>query len=465
MRWSGRHAQWACSMLRPTLRQRVPQTQLLAQQAFATLERFLHIEAVSGIALLLAAVVALVWANSPYAHSYHTLWNVSLSIGIGSLAFSQSLHFLINDGLMTIFFLVVGMEIRREIREGALSERSQASLPIAAAVGGVIAPAAIFLALNPEPLRSQGWAVPTATDIAFAIGVLALLGRSIPRNVRVLLLALAIIDDVIAVLIIAFFYSGGLDIGGLAIAAFGVLMVLALQRIGVGSAYPYVLPGAVIWIGMLMSGAHPTLAGVVLGLMTPMQSIPMLERPVEIVSRVANELTTRHAEPMRNAEAIAQPLRQLRMANREMLPPAVRVQAALHPWVAYGIMPIFALANAGVTVGDIDLAAGQATFVMLGVALALVVGKPLGIVGTAWLMVRIGWCRLPPGVSWGGVCLIGLLAGIGFTMSIFIAMLAFADKELLVAAKLGVLIGSLLSALLGLGWGVRYVRGIRAQHS
>ncbi|TAJ83546.1 Na+/H+ antiporter NhaA [Reyranella sp.] len=452
-------------MLRPTLRQRVPQTQLLAQQAFATLERFLHIEAVSGIALLLAAVVALVWANSPYAHSYHTLWNVSLSIGIGSLAFSQSLHFLINDGLMTIFFLVVGMEIRREIREGALSERSQASLPIAAAVGGVIAPAAIFLALNPEPLRSQGWAVPTATDIAFAIGVLALLGRSIPRNVRVLLLALAIIDDVIAVLIIAFFYSGGLDIGGLAIAAFGVLMVLALQRIGVGSAYPYVLPGAVIWIGMLMSGAHPTLAGVVLGLMTPMQSIPMLERPVEIVSRVANELTTRHAEPMRNAEAIAQPLRQLRMANREMLPPAVRVQAALHPWVAYGIMPIFALANAGVTVGDIDLAAGQATFVMLGVALALVVGKPLGIVGTAWLMVRIGWCRLPPGVSWGGVCLIGLLAGIGFTMSIFIAMLAFADKELLVAAKLGVLIGSLLSALLGLGWGVRYVRGIRAQHS
>ena len=262
-------------MRRPIPRRQVPRAQLLAQQAFATLERFLHVEAVSGIALLFAAAVALVWANSPYAHSYHALWDLPVSIGLGSFAFSQSLHFWINDGLMTVFFLVVGMEVRREIHEGALSERSQASLPVAAAVGGVVAPAAIFLALNLDPVRSQGWAVPTATDIAFAVGVLALLGRSIPRNVRVFLLALAIIDDVVAVLIIAFFYSGGLDIGGFVVAAFGVLMVLGLQRIGVGSAYPYVLPGAVVWIGLLMSGAHPTLAGVALGLMTPVRSVPM----------------------------------------------------------------------------------------------------------------------------------------------------------------------------------------------
>ncbi len=451
-------------MRRPIPRRQVPRAQVLAQQAFATLERFLHIEAVSGIALLIAAAVALIWANSPYAHGYHALWDLPVSIGLGSFAFSQSLHFWINDGLMTVFFLVVGMEVRREIHEGALSERSQASLPVAAAIGGVIAPGVIFLALNPDPVRSQGWAVPTATDIAFAVGVLALLGRSIPRNVRVFLLALAIIDDVIAVLIIAFFYSGGLDIGGLVIAAFGVLMVLGLQRIGVGSAYPYVLPGAVVWIGLLMSGAHPTLAGVVLGLMTPVRSVPMNEPPVDVVSRVAKELRTRLAGSKRDVEALARPLRQLRLANREMLPPTVRVQAALHPWVAFGIMPIFALANAGVTVGGADLAAGQATFVMVGVALALVAGKPLGIVGITWLMVRTGWCRLPPGVSWGGVCLIGLLAGIGFTMSIFIAMLAFADQDLLVAAKLGVLLGSLVAALLGLGWGAGYVRRVRAQH-
>jgi Na+:H+ antiporter, NhaA family len=437
---------------------------LLAQQAFATLERFLHIEAVSGIALLLAAAIALIWANSPYAHSYHTLWDLPLSFGFGSFAFSQSLHFWINDGLMTVFFLVVGMEVRREIHEGALSERSQALLPIAAAVGGVIAPALIFLALNPDLVRGQGWAVPTATDIAFAVGVLALLGRSIPRNVRVLLLALAIIDDVIAVLIIAFFYSGGLDTDGFMIAALGLLMVLGLQRIGVGSAYPYILPGAIVWIGLLITGAHPTLTGVVLGLITPARSIPMSEHPVDIVSRAARELQARFAGAKHDVEAIARPLRQLRVANREMLPPAVRVQSALHPSVAFGIMPIFALANAGVTVGGVDLSAGRASFVMFGVSLALVVGKPLGIVALTWLTVRTGWCRLPPGVSWAGVSLIALLAGIGFTMSIFIAILAFADRDLLGAAKLGMLLGSLAAALVGLGWGVRYARRVRVQH-
>jgi len=436
---------------------------VVAQQAFATLERFLHIEAVSGVVLLLAAAIALVWANSPYAHGYHAFWHVPISVGVGDLVFSQSLHFWINDGLMTVFFLVVGMEVRREIHEGALSERSQAALPVAAAAGGVIAPAVIFLALNLDPTRSQGWAVPTATDIAFAVGVLALLGSSIPRNVRIFLLALAIIDDVIAILIIAVFYSGGLHIAGFLVAGFGILMVLGLQRIGAGSAYIYVLPGAVVWIGLLMTGAHPTLAGVVLGLMTPVRSIPMIEQPLDIVSRVATELRTHSPEEKKDAESITQPLRQLRVANREMLPPVVRVQSALHPWVAFAIMPIFALANAGVTVGGVDLSAGPASLVMWGVAVALVVGKPLGIVGITWLTVRAGWCRLPPGVSWGGIWLIGLLAGIGFTMSIFIAILAFPDQDLLAASKLGVLLGSLAAALLGLAWGTAYARKERAR--
>ena len=441
----------------------MPRAHELTRQAFARLEHYLHIEAMSGIVLLLAAAVALVWANSPYAHSYHALWELPLSIGLGPFAFSQSLHFWINDGLMTVFFLVVGMEVRREIHEGALSERSQAALPVAAAVGGVVAPAAIYVALNFDLLRSQGWAVPTATDIAFAVGVLALLGRSIHRNVRVFLLALAIIDDIIAILIIALFYSGGLDIAGLMVAVLGVFMVLGLQRIGIGSAYPYIVPGAVIWIGLLMCNVHPTLAGVALGLLTPVRSIPLHERPVDTVARVAMELRTRFARSKNDAEAIARPLRQLRLANRELLAPTVRVQAALHPWVAFGIMPVFALANAGVTVGGVDLAAGQAGLVTAGVAIALVAGKPLGIAATAWLMVRAGLCRLPAGMSWGSVWLIGLLAGIGFTMSIFIAMLAFADANLLGAAKLGVLLGSLVAALLGLGWGVVHVRLARGR--
>jgi len=434
----------------------------VAQQAFATLERFLHIEAVSGVVLLFAAAVALIWANSPYAHSYHSFWHLPFSIGLGDLAFSQSLHFWINDGLMTVFFLVVGMEVRREMHEGALSQRNQAILPVAAAAGGVIAPALIFLALNLDPVRSQGWAVPTATDIAFAVGVLALLGSSIPRNVRIFLLALAIIDDVIAVLIIAFFYSGGLHVAGFIVAAFGILMVLGLQRIGVGSAYAYILPGAVVWIGLLMTGAHPTLAGVVLGLVTPVRSVPMPEHPVDAVSRLARELRARFSAAKNDADSIAWPLRQLRVANREMLPPVVRVQSALHPWVAFGIMPVFALANAGVTVGGVDLS-GPASLVMSGVAVALVTGKPLGIVAVTWLAVRSGWCRLPSGVSWTGIWLIGLLAGIGFTMSIFIGILAFPNPDFLAAAKLGVLLGSVVAAVLGLTWGAVYARKVRAQ--
>ncbi|NMA99609.1 MAG: Na+/H+ antiporter NhaA [Phyllobacteriaceae bacterium] len=436
-------------------------TQYLAERAFATVERFLHIEAVSGVALLVAATLALIWANSSFAHSYHDLWHMPITIGIGEFTFSRSLHFWINDALMTIFFLVVGMEIRREIHEGALSKLDQAVLPIAAAIGGVVVPALIYLAFNGEETRIRGWAVPTATDIAFAVGVLALLGRSIPSNVRVFLLALAIIDDVIAVLIIAFFYSGGLDLSGFAIAGAGIIMVIALQRMGVGSAYAYVVPGAVVWMGLLVTGAHPTLAGVVLGLMTPVFSTPMREHPVEVVSRIAEELRDKEAVSAKDMNRLSRPLRQLRLANREMLPPVVRVQTTLHPWVAYGIMPIFALANAGVSLDGVDLGAGSAQLVMTGVAIALVAGKPLGIVVVTWLMVRLGWCRLPPGVTWGGIVLIGLLAGIGFTMSIFIAMLAFENEALLSAAKLGVLLGSLTAALIGLAWGLVYVRRLR----
>jgi NhaA family Na+:H+ antiporter len=383
--------------------------------------------------------------------------NLPLTIGFGERAFSRSLHFWVNDALMTAFFLVVGMEIRREIHEGALSKVEEAILPLIAAIGGVIAPALIYLSLNGDPTRGQGWAVPTATDIAFAVGVLALLGRKVPVNVRVLLLALAIIDDIIAVLIIAIFYTAGLQFSGFALAFLGVLAVLGFQRIGIGSAPFYVLPGSLVWTGFMVAGVHPTLAGVVLGLLTPARPTLMREPPLEVVSRVLRQLRGSDAMKARDPHLLEQQLRELRVAQRELLPPVSRVQMAMHPWVAYGVMPIFALANAGVSFSGTDLSAGG-HLVTLGVALALVAGKPIGIIGATWAAVRFGWCRLAPGVSWGGVSLVGLLAGIGFTMSIFISMLAFSDQGLLSAAKLGVLLGSLVAATLGLGWGTSYVR-------
>lgn len=394
---------------------------IFIERALTTLQHFLHVEAVSGIVLLAAAACALLWANSPYAHSYHDVWNLPIALGLGEHGFVRPLHFWVNDALMTVFFLVVGMEIGREIHEGALSRFDQAILPVLAAVGGVVVPALIYLSFNNVTGRSQGWAIPTATDIAFAVGVLALLGRSIPSNIRVFLLALAIIDDIVAVLIIALFYSSGIDLDGFIVASLGVLMALGFQRLGVGSAFAYLLPAFVVWAGFLMAGVHPTLAGVVLGLITPVRS-----------------------------------------ADPAILPPVIRVEAALHPWVAYAIMPLFALANAGVDLRTTEFTGGV-QFVTLGIALALCAGKPIGVIGATWLAVRAGGCRLAPGVSWGGVCLIGLLAGIGFTMSIFIAMLAFSDDRLLDAAKFGVLLGSLISVTLGLGWGAEYAHRLRKE--
>lgn len=438
----------------PTIKRDLPRAQALAERAFATMKHFLHIEAVSGIVLLVAAAIALIWANSPFAESYNNLWHTHFSIKLGTFEFSQSLHFWINDALMTLFFLVVGMEIRREIHEGSLSNIRQAMLPIVAALGGVVVPALIFIWFNFLPNQQNGWAIPTATDIAFAVGVLALLGRSIPGNIRIFLLTLAIIDDIIAVLIIALFYSGGLNYVGFLIAGLGIMLVLGFQVIGIGSALGYVIPGAIIWIGILMTGAHPTLAGVVLGLMTPVVSARMTERPLDMLSRIVNELTGRDPQ-MEDERKLEKSLRKIRLAHRELLPPVVRVQKALHPWVAFGVMPLFALANAGVSMSS-SFSAETDVQIIIGIVLALVIGKPLGIISMSWVFVRMRWCKLPPNVNWKGIALVGLLAGIGFTMSIFIAMLAFEDESLLNAAKLGVLIGSFTAAVLGLTWGNIY---------
>jgi NhaA family Na+:H+ antiporter len=422
----------------------------VGEKFFSAVERFLHVEAAGGVVLLIAAALALAWANSPWADSYDALWHAPITLGIGSLVSTQSLHFWINDGLMTIFFLVVGLEIRREIHEGALSNLRLAAVPLVAASGGVIVPALIYIAFNMDPLTQRGWAIPTATDIAFAVGILALLGSRVPSVVRILLLALAIIDDIAAILVIAFFYSSGIKLAGVAIAAAGVVGVLLFQRMAIRSPYAYVLPGAVVWGGLLYAGVHPTLTGVVLGLMTPVVPLTGRDDPVHSAGRALDQFRSRAESPSATANELVHPAQDLGRAQQQLVAPVLSVQAGLHPWVAYGIMPLFALANAGVSLEGLSFADPSAASVALGIVVGLVVGKPLGIVLLTLLASRLRLCELPQGINAPSLFVVGCLGGIGFTMSIFIANLAFTDAALLGASKLAVLVASLIAGVLGL---------------
>nr|WP_302409844.1 Na+/H+ antiporter NhaA [Comamonas kerstersii] len=422
-----------------------------ASSAFA---RMLHIEAMSGIVLLIAAAIALIWANSPWAAGYFATWHAPLALTLGPWTWSTDLHFFVNDVLMTIFFLVVGMEIRREMYNGALADVRQALLPIIAALGGVVVPALIYVALaRGDAQLLNGWAIPTATDIAFAVGVLALLGKSIPGPLRIFLLALAIIDDIVAVLIIAFFYSGGLDYSGFGIALVGLVLVLLFNRMGVAAAWAYVVPGAILWLGLLHTGAHPTLAGVVLGLMTPVTMRPAQRHHLDVAEQALTRIRSHAQRGQFEVDVLHHELRIATTAQRDLLPPVFRLPAMLHPWVAFGVMPIFALANAGVQFGGMDLAATGPHTVFWGVLLALVLGKPLGVFLATFLAVKSGVSPLPEGINWRGVLLVGVLAGIGFTMAIFVGGLAFSDAALLSAAKLGILAASATAAIVGLVYG------------
>lgn len=415
---------------------------------YRPIERFLSVQAASGILLMLAALVAMLWANSPWKDSYHAILHTKILLGVGELSFKQDVHFWVNDGLMVIFFFVVGLEIRREIHEGELSELKRAALPVAAAFGGMIVPACIYLLFNHGTAAQHGWGVPMATDIAFAVGILTLLGPRVPAALRVLLLALAIIDDIGAILVIAVFYSSGVKVAGLLLAAAGVGLVSVLQRIGVRRPLVYVLPGAVVWGGMLGAGVHPTIAGVILGLLTPVR--PWFgERG--FITEAADALAefTHKSKQHDETHALLAPLERLETARREAVAPVVRLEVALHPWVAYGIMPIFALANAGVTLDAIDLNAPGATSIGLGVALGLLLGKPIGIVLVSLLAVRIGVSALPRGVDWRGLLVVGCVGGVGFTMALFIAELGFSDPSSLGVGKVFVLVGSVLAAIVG----------------
>ena len=412
--------------------------------------RFMHIEAASGVVLLIAATIALIWANSPWAASYDHLWHTQLGFEIGSFRFHESLHFWINDGLMTIFFLVVGVEIKRELVEGELATARRAALPAVAALGGMVVPALIFVAFNPSGPVSQGWGVPMATDIAFAVGVLTLLGKRVPAALRVLLLALAIIDDIGAILVIAVFYSTGFAWSGVAVAVVGIGILFSLQKLGIRAPGSYAVPLTIIWTGMYMTGVHPTIAGVLCGLATPVKRWYTLDRFVVVVQRSLKEFQTQAAsESAHDPMALIRPINRMVEAGNEAVPPTSRVQSIFHSVVAYGIMPLFALANAGVNLAGIDTAATGAMGLIFGVAGGLAIGKPLGIVGFSWIAAKLGLVTMPKGVDVKGLLLVGTVAGIGFTMAIFIAELAFPDRGHLALAKLAVLIGTAAAATVG----------------
>jgi Na+:H+ antiporter, NhaA family len=376
---------------------------------------FLDTEVGGGIVLVVATVVAMLWANSPWSQSYFDLWEQVGTVGLGSFDLSLDLRHWINDGLMTLFFFVVAMEIKREFVDGELSDPRKAALPALAAVGGMIAPALVYLALASGPGTGRGWGIPIATDIAFAVGVLALIARNAPPAIRVFLLTLAIVDDIGAILVIAIFYSSSLSLTALAISIGSLAAIVLTHRAGIRPISVYVALGIASWVAMVESGIHPTISGVVVGLLTP-------------------------ARPLRGDD---EPLTE-KLTDR------------LHPYTSFVIVPLFALANAGLRLSPSDITDALTSKVGVAVAAGLVVGKIVGVTGVSFIAIKSGLATLPNGIRFKDIASISALAGIGFTVSIFITNLAFENEALQTQAKVGIIAASILAAATGAGlakWG------------
>ncbi|MGB5777887.1 Na+/H+ antiporter NhaA [Allopontixanthobacter sediminis] len=380
---------------------------MLPTNAARALRDFLKQESAGGILLMCAAAAALVVANSPLSGAYVAALTTELAVTVEGAGIAKPALLWINDGLMAVFFLLIGLEVKREVLTGQLSSWKQSSLPLFAALGGMIVPALTYTAINwNNPENLAGWAIPAATDIAFALGILALLGSRVPVALKALLLAIAVIDDIGAIVIIALFYTPGVELAMLGAAAAVLVALTLIGRARVGSSLPYILLGILLWFFVLKSGVHATLAGVALAMTVPMTS--------------------------RSGGKVLE-----------------RMEHALHPWVAFLVVPVFAFANAGVSFAGLEISALAAPL-PLGIALGLLLGKQLGIVGFAWMAAKSGIASLPAGINWAQMWGLSLIAGIGFTMSLFIGNLAFASPEQIAAVKLGVLGGSILSAIGGI---------------
>jgi NhaA family Na+:H+ antiporter len=398
--------------------------------------RFLDVEAAGGIVLVVAAAVALLWANSPWHGGYEALWSTPIEFSVGSFRLEEDLRHWVNDGLMALFFFVVGLEIKRELTTGELRDRRQVALPVVAAVGGMVVPALIYAGFNAGGPGSSGWGIPMATDIAFALGVLAVLGSRVAPPLKVFLLTLAIVDDLGAIAVIAVFYADDVEPAYLLGAVGVMLAVVAMRRLRVTYPPLYIAAGCALWMTVYESGVHATIAGVAMGLLAP--ATPW-QTEIE-AEAVVDALENRDQLTVEDVRATA-------TAIKQSVSTADRLIDLLHPWASYLVVPVFALANAGIPLDHNPLSASADVF--LGVLFGLVVGKVVGITGFAWLAIRSSLARLPAGIGWRQFTGAAALAGIGFTVSIFITGLAFTDQALSDASKVGILVASIVSATSG----------------
>ena len=419
-------------------------------QLMRPVQRFMHEEASSGIVLFVAAVVALAWANSPWYDAYHDLLETHIIVGFGSWAIDETIHHWIDDGLMAIFFFVVGLEIKRAVVVGELSSVRKAALPIFAALGGMIVPALLYVTFNPGGEEFRGWGIPMATDIAFSLGVLSLLRTRAPLPLKIFLAAFAIIDDIGAVIVIAVFYTGDIAWGNLGIGAIFLVFLLVVGRLGIRHPLVYALLGVAVWLAFLYSGVHATVAGVLVAATIPIRvrvdSVGFLARGRDLL--LVFERSGEHGHEDETSIEQRAVLKELEDTAQELQSPLQRFETALHPWVAFVVMPLFALSNAGVKLeGDFFEALTHP--VTLGIVLGLVIGKQVGVTLFSWAAVRFGFAVLPYGVTWLQFYGVALLGGIGFTMSLFITNLAFTSDLLTTEAKIGILLGSAISGIIG----------------
>lgn len=399
--------------------------------------------------LMLATVAALTWANSPWSHSYHALLELEVGVAAGSHELTKTIHHWINDGLMGIFFFLVGLEIKRELLAGELSSIRKASLPAVAALGGILVPALLFTALNASTPTADGWGIPMATDIAFALGVLALLGNRVPIGLKVFLTALAIVDDIGAVLVIALFYTSEISLLALALGASCLVVSLALNFLGARNAVVYFLVGAVAWLGFLQSGVHATVAAILMAFTIPARTRIAGEDLMKRMSILTEQINADlPSDTAMNSSAQQHLLEKMNTTIDFASAPLQRIEHALAGPVTFLVLPIFALANAGVTIGG-DAGANLFSPLIMGIVLGLSVGKVVGISGFAWLAVRLGLADLPRGVTWGQIIGVGALGGVGFTMALFVAQLAFVDTAHVEASKIAILIASAISGIVG----------------
>ena len=419
------------------------------EKIIAPVNRFIHLEYTSGIVLLFSVIIAIIWANSAWHDLYHHIWEIDFSIGFDTHILRHPLHIWINDGLMSIFFFVIGLELKREFMDGELSTLRKAVLPMSAALGGMIVPALIYFVINRGTDADHGWGIPMATDIAFALALLSMAGKHIPSSVKVFLSALAVADDLGAVLVIAFFYTSGVDFTALGIAGLFLIVLIAGNMMGIRSSLFYLVIGIGVWIGFLLSGVHATIAGVLVAF-----TIPAVTRIDELsYSSKLRKLTDEFEKEIPSNSTLTTPqqhktIQHVKSLSMAAETPLQKIEHGLHPWVAFGIMPLFALANSGIVIGA-DFLTSIINPVSIGVTIGLVVGKFTGILFFTWLMVKTGAGALPEGANWRHITGVALLGGIGFTMSLFISGLAFKNPEFVDQAKYGILIASIVAGVMG----------------